>query len=595
MELNKIKKESVSVIFAKIALGFCFLTSFIMVAIVLFYAITKKNEAVQNSLALRQIESIELSQDKKAVLNSETKEVIFTIEEAINDSQVQMYHEQERFQNKTKKYMGDCFEEAVLSNNGRFIVFLTGCLYQNSSQAWIGVYRRHFTCDFHTTWQCDPNDPTAPGQEGFNEFRIFSSFLIGGSGRNFVWSENDKTITYEADLDLSGLTETRTINSITGKIIDSKINSENEIDMANWKTYNTQSSNLNLYKNLDNPFTFKYPANWFLVETKGGIDIYSFQPTIGYGVGTLQKGQFKAEIWLLDYPNNINNLSILEWCDEKLNSYDSSHNKRIFLRRERIINDFNIAEIEFELDGWENINGKFICIEGKRNNMIMLGHPLSSEHMKTFNQILPSFKFIEKDEKTFSCGISTVQDIDGNIYNTVQIGEQCWMKENLKVTKNPQGEKITRYCYDNNKNICETDGGLYNWNTTMNGSTEEGAQGICPNGWHMPRDSEWHEIESSLTMGDCDVDRSVLNHSEWGCDVAGTKLKSGGSSGFEGLFAGYRNPNGSFAVRGANAIFWSSTENGYSAWYRNLHQERSTIRRDAYGKTESYSVRCLKD
>ena len=214
---------------------------------------------------------------------------------------------------------------------------------------------------------------------------------------------------------------------------------------------------------------------------------------------------------------------------------------------------------------------------------------------KLFDQILSTFKFIEKDTELFSCGDSTVKDIDNNIYNTVKIGEQCWLKENLKVTKDPEGEKIIRYCYNNDESICKTDGGLYDWNTTMNGLTEEGTQGICPEGWHIPEDGEWHEMENGLAIGDCDAKRSVLDHSEWGCDTAGTKLKAGGLSGFEGIFAGYRHPDSSFAVRGANAIFWSSTENGRNVWYRNLHSERSTIRRDAYGKTGSYSVRCLKN
>ncbi len=61
----------------------------------------------------------------------------------------------------------------------------------------------------------------------------------------------------------------------------------------------------------------------------------------------------------------------------------------------------------------------------------------------------------------FTCGASTVNDIDGNTYNTVQIGSQCWLKENLKVAKNPKGEAITRYCYNNDPKICDTDGGLY--------------------------------------------------------------------------------------------------------------------------------------
>jgi len=86
----------------------------------------------------------------------------------------------------------------------------------------------------------------------------------------------------------------------------------------------------------------------------------------------------------------------------------------------------------------------------------------------------------------FACG-SSVNDIDGNSYGSIQIGNQCWLKQNLKVTKNSSSNPITRYCYNNDATICDTDGGLYDWNTAMNGATTEGAQGICPNGWHIPK------------------------------------------------------------------------------------------------------------
>ena len=170
-------------------------------------------------------------------------------------------------------------------------------------------------------------------------------------------------------------------------------------ETGNWKTYNTQFPSLNLFKDLKNPFAFKYPSNWSLAETKGGIEIYSFPATKGYGIGTLPEDQFKVEIWRLDYPNNPNNLGILEWCDEKLSNYNSSFRKKVFLRKERIINNLNIAEIEFELEKSKSINGKFICFAGENNdNIIVLGHPLNSVHMETFNQILSTFKFIEKEE-----------------------------------------------------------------------------------------------------------------------------------------------------------------------------------------------------
>jgi uncharacterized protein (TIGR02145 family) len=209
----------------------------------------------------------------------------------------------------------------------------------------------------------------------------------------------------------------------------------------------------------------------------------------------------------------------------------------------------------------------------------------------------------------FVCGTSIVKDIDNNIYNTVKIGDQCWLKENLKVTKNPTGEAITRHCYDNDPSICETDGGLYDWDTAMNGSITEGTQGICPNGWHIPKDSEWYILENGLAFDPCSSTRSDIS-----CSPAGTKLKQrgfvgssedfnfSGISGFMGILAGERNVNerkelyGLFSSRGQFANFWSSTEeNKIDAWYRYFYLLDSTVGRYTDNKAQGYSVRCIKD
>ncbi len=69
------------------------------------------------------------------------------------------------------------------------------------------------------------------------------------------------------------------------------------------------------------------------------------------------------------------------------------------------------------------------------------------------------------------CGDSeyTISDIDGNIYNTVKMGNQCWMRENLNTTKDPSGASITRYCYSEIVGNCDVYGELYVWATIMNG------------------------------------------------------------------------------------------------------------------------------
>jgi len=218
--------------------------------------------------------------------------------------------------------------------------------------------------------------------------------------------------------------------------------------------------------------------------------------------------------------------------------------------------------------------------------------------LTSLSVIVYKYNLSTKYPTTFICGNNTVKDIDNNIYNTVKIGSQCWLKENLKVVKNPAGEVITRYCYDNDPKICDTDGGLYDWNTAMNNSTKEGVQGICPNGWHIPKDSEWYVLENYLKdIGQhCDR-RSVIMADEAGrCLNTGTKLKAKGSSGFDAVLAGIRSDYGSrFIYRGMNAYFWSSTSTDFDIVYRYIDSFTSGIEVDTENKRVSFSVRCLKD
>ena len=163
------------------------------------------------------------------------------------------------------------------------------------------------------------------------------------------------------------------------------------------------------------------------------------------------------------------------------------------------------------------------------------------------------------------------------------------MKENLKVTKKPTGEAVTRYCYKNNLKICNTDGGLYSWNTTMNNSIEEGARGICPSDFHVPTDIELKNLVESQATAGCESVSGV------DCAPAGIKLKLGGSSGFNVVFAGDRTDIGSFIDRGVEAHLWSSTEFGYFAWSRILYSGLSSVYREWENKAFGFSVRCLKN
>jgi uncharacterized protein (TIGR02145 family) len=215
-------------------------------------------------------------------------------------------------------------------------------------------------------------------------------------------------------------------------------------------------------------------------------------------------------------------------------------------------------------------------------------------------------------------GTPTVKDIDGNTYNTVQIGTQCWTKENLKVTKYNDGTTIpldtsggtngngtgetwstrstgARTIHSNDNINLTTYGYLYNW-YAVKGIVTEGStsyKNLCPSGWHIPSDAEWTTLTNYLG-GESD---------------AGGKMKSVGTaywhfpngeasneSGFSALPGGSRNNDGGFFNIRTNAYFWSATENdNILAWSRNLWFGNGNVSKYNFNNLPGVSVRCLRD
>ena len=231
------------------------------------------------------------------------------------------------------------------------------------------------------------------------------------------------------------------------------------------------------------------------------------------------------------------------------------------------------------------------------------------------------------NEKSFTTSaplLNTVIDIDGNIYNTVQIGDQTWMADNLKVTHYPDGSPIRHvedsaiwfhfgrydkaFCYYENVLVNGyVYGALYTWtaaiNDTLGSDTNpSGIRGICPDGWHMPSDSEWKQLEMFLGMSQEEADNM-----DWRGTDEGGKMKNAdlnlwkspnngatNESGFNALPGGWRHGGGYFTGLGNEARFWTSTGMGY-AWFRQLDYNSSRINRDFFGYYQGYSVRCVKD
>jgi uncharacterized protein (TIGR02145 family) len=197
-----------------------------------------------------------------------------------------------------------------------------------------------------------------------------------------------------------------------------------------------------------------------------------------------------------------------------------------------------------------------------------------------------------KDSAFIGAGRIMVTDIDGNQYTAVRIGEQVWMKENLSVTRAPDGTLIDSYCYNDDTANVARYGRLYTWDMAMNGSTLECSQGICPEGWHLPSDREWIELEICLGMSAAEAEKP----NTWRGTDEGARLREGGSSGYDALYSGRRSSHGYYSLIGSYEYIWTSSEDGEFAWRRCLRSDDDRVGRyNTFPKTYAFSVRCIKN
>jgi uncharacterized protein (TIGR02145 family) len=199
----------------------------------------------------------------------------------------------------------------------------------------------------------------------------------------------------------------------------------------------------------------------------------------------------------------------------------------------------------------------------------------------------------------------------GQTYNTIQIGDQCWMKENLNagVMINSDADQadndiIEKYCYDNDPANCDAFGGLYQWDEIMQYVMTPGTQGICPPGWHIPVDDEWKILEgmadSKFGIGDPtwdafwyrghDAGTHLKTTSGWCCSGDGTdkfgySAKPGGFYSLDSL---------KFLDQGWGAFYWLSTDAFNDSWAREL-TENSMVYSGVRKRKNGYSIRCLRN
>lgn len=207
-----------------------------------------------------------------------------------------------------------------------------------------------------------------------------------------------------------------------------------------------------------------------------------------------------------------------------------------------------------------------------------------------------------------SAQAQTVKDIDGNIYQTVTIGNRVWMAENLKTTKLNDGTAIHLATYEGNEwannTVSASTSILFSWpwdsasvykdtyGAFYNGYVIKSGK-ICPRGWHVPTDAEWTSLTTYLG----------------GENVAGGKMKAKGGkywqtpninatneSGFDARAGGSITDNGSNLDFRFNSYWWSSTayESKY-LWIRVINLNAGMIMRSATSLHTGNQLRCIKD
>ena len=227
----------------------------------------------------------------------------------------------------------------------------------------------------------------------------------------------------------------------------------------------------------------------------------------------------------------------------------------------------------------------------------------------------------------FNCGIDTLTDYDGNRYATVEIGTQCWMRENLRTThfadgvEIPDGIDTTPSMYNPYRYIPNGDsinipvlGYFYNWPAAMHGAASSnanpsGVQGICPFGWHLPSKAEFDQLVNYLESqpqyvcgeDNRNVAKALASTTGWQSSnnycAVGTNPQTNNATGFTAFASGcYIDGQSSFEF---STGFWSATQivlaGNYGAYHLLIHTHESQAIITGVLQRCGYPVRCLRD
>jgi uncharacterized protein (TIGR02145 family) len=224
----------------------------------------------------------------------------------------------------------------------------------------------------------------------------------------------------------------------------------------------------------------------------------------------------------------------------------------------------------------------------------------------------------------------SITDIDGNVYKTVKIGKQWWMAENLKVKKYRNGDSIlfvgsksgtnvfdsTRwrlsvnegaFCILDSKDSLSANFNGKKYGFLYNAYTLSNPANIAPVGWHIPSDSEWKELETSLGMSNDEAEKvswrgtfegnKLKIQSGWYSPSDKYKIWGSNESGFSALGGSCKMFDGQDSNPGETYVgfWWTSSELAADQWYRYMDYNKAGVFRYFGPKTYGFSIRCVKD
>ncbi len=323
-----------------------------------------------------------------------------------------------------------------------------------------------------------------------------------------------------------------------------------------------------------------------LIYSASSINIFNYTKDYGLSVRCVQnENQILPQIPILMLPsNNMNGVSTSPTLSWKESLRAASYAVQVSLT----------SEFSSTVVSQSDISTNYLKVTGLSLNTTYYWRVRATNNKGTSAWSATwAFTTIETATGSPCPGLPSVI-YGGKTYKTVFIGTQCWLQENINIgtriaasAEQTDDGVIEKYCYNNDENNCNVYGGLYQWSETMAYKLTPGAQGICPQGWHIPTLDEFNALKSFVNY-DGNVLKAVGQGSGEG---SGNNL-----SGFSALLSGNRNYEGVFNNLLIGSYIWSSTEgsateaDGFS-----LYDTNSDIYLYYSSKKYGVSVRCLKN